>query len=350
MDLELFFSGKKVLVTGHTGFKGSWLTLWLTEMGAEVCGISLDPEPTSHWNELNLSIRDIRVDITDREKFEREIKAFQPEIVFHLAAQPLVRHSYKFPVETIQTNVLGTVYLLDVLKDLDSTESVLVITTDKCYENKEWLWGYRENERLGGHDPYSSSKACVELVTQCYRDSFFKENKIGLATARAGNVIGGGDWNTDRLIPDIMRSIQEGKKLEIRSPQATRPWQHVLDCIHGYLLLAMQLYLDKEGFSSAWNFGPGQASNRSVQQVLDKMIEYMNFDWNMSDKIHPHEATFLYLDSSKAKKFLGWNPVLNFSETIEYTARWYGAYLDKKNIITREQLRAYCSRLSDAME
>ena len=273
---EEFYSGKRVLVTGHTGFKGSWLTLWLTIMGAKVLGYALEPNTDpSLFNVLNLQkdIDHVIGDIRDFEKLREVITEFKPEIVFHLAAQPLVRLSYREPRLTYETNVMGTVNLLEAIRQTKSVRAVVNVTSDKCYENKEWVWGYREIDPMGGYDPYSSSKGCSELITAAYRNSYFKNTEAAVASARAGNVIGGGDWAEDRLIPDIVRSLSQGKQIIIRNPKATRPWQHVLEPLSGYLLLGKLLYEKGQEFAEAWNFGPSDSSVMTVEEIVKKSIE-----------------------------------------------------------------------------
>ncbi|NCD42171.1 MAG: CDP-glucose 4,6-dehydratase [Bacteroidia bacterium] len=343
------FSGKKVFLTGHTGFKGSWLALWLTQMGAIVKGYSLAPNTSpSHWELLNLDIESIYADIRDRKTLEKELLSFQPDIVFHLAAQPLVRASYANPFETYETNVIGTMALYEACRKTDSIKAIISISTDKCYENKEWLWGYRENDILGGYDPYSSSKACAELMTSSYRRSFFNINEYGkthnvlLATVRAGNVIGGGDWAPDRLIPDIMKAAAIGKSVHIRNPKATRPWQHVLEPLSGYLLLGQHLLNGEKSFADAWNFGPDYKSNQSVKDVsfyLKKEWDNIITEFNIGISEF-HEATLLMLDCTKAKELLKWNPVWN-NQVFSKTAEWYKEYYTNSKLLSLEQLDEY---------
>src|SRR5579864_5741950 len=318
MGVKLFqdiYRNRRVLLTGHTGFKGSWLALWLKQLGAEVTGAALAPSTSpSHWELQQLDIADRRVDIRDNDAVSQLVAATQPEIVFHLAAQPLVRRSYVDPVETWSTNVLGTCHLLEACRKKGSVRAIVNITTDKCYLNNEWVWGYRETDRLGGHDPYSASKAAAELLSASYRASFMSGNDgPKLATARAGNVIGGGDWSTDRLIPDLVRAISSGTSLEIRSPNSTRPWQHVLESLSGYLLLGQRLLENDSRFADAWNFGPDAIGNRSVRDVLTRLAQlWPDVKWHTTTQAQPHEAGLLSLDSTKAHRILGWQPVWGF--------------------------------------
>ena len=335
------YRGKRILVTGHTGFKGSWLTLWLHELGAEIIGISLPPNnQLNHFEQLNLSVDDRRCDIRNFEEIKKIFKETAPDMVFHLAAQPLVRHSYKNPIETWSTNVMGTVNILEACKDQESVKAIVVVTTDKCYQNQESTLGYHENDPLGGHDPYSASKACAEIVAASYRDSFFNQKSIPLlATARAGNVIGGGDWSEDRLIPDIVRALQSGQCLEVRSPSSTRPWQHVLESLNGYLTLGQKLISGNKSFAEAWNFGPNSDGNRPVQEVLYKLQTiWAQLQWKTVDLPQPHETKLLYLNNSKAKTKLDWMPIWSIDKAIMETARWYQAWMDDAKVISKQQL------------
>ncbi|MDX2503417.1 MAG: CDP-glucose 4,6-dehydratase [Gammaproteobacteria bacterium] len=338
------YKNRRVLVTGHTGFKGSWLVLWLQMQGAKVTAISLPPETTpNHWDLLELDVESSFIDIREEELLRKKITEVRPEIVFHLAAQSLVRRSYRRPIDTWSMNVMGTANLLDACRQVEELKAIVVITTDKCYENKEWVWGYREVDRLGGHDPYSASKAGSELVAASYRKSFFNTPTSPLlATARAGNVIGGGDWSEDRLIPDLVRSVADNKPLEIRSPNATRPWQHVLECLSGYLLLGQELLQGNKSFADAWNFGPDREGNRQVHQVLEALkLDWPSVEVNFSKTPQPHEAQLLHLDSGKAREQLSWRPVWTFDEGVAATAEWYRTWMEQKNVISKKQLQNY---------
>lgn len=338
------FRNKRVLLTGHTGFKGSWLALWLTELGAQITGISLTPEiEPNHWNLLALDTDDRRVDIRNSDAVLKIFEETKPEIVFHLAAQPLVRRSYRDPLETWSTNVMGTANILEASRLTESVRAIVVVTTDKCYENQEWPWGYRENDRLGGHDPYSASKAGAELVAASYRSAFFGNKSAPLlATARAGNVIGGGDWSEDRLIPDLVRATTNNQSLEIRSPNATRPWQHVLESLSGYLLLGQKLLERQKDVAAPWNFGPESEGNRSVSEVLGKLgMQWPNMRWHITDATQPHEATLLYLDSAKSKNQLQWQPVWGIDAALAKTAEWYNTWLTEKRVLSVSQLNQY---------
>ncbi len=346
-----FYRGKRVLITGHTGFKGSWLALWLHELGAQVTGVALPPEAKpNHWDLMALPSNDHRLDIRDFAALKQVLTERQPEIVFHLAAQPLVRRSYRDPLETWSTNVMGTVNVLEACRQSPSVRAIVAITTDKCYENCEWHWGYRENDPLGGHDPYSASKAGAELVAASYRTAYFNTDSTPLlATARAGNVIGGGDWAADRLIPDLIRALEMKQPLEIRSPNATRPWQHVLESLSGYLLLGQKLLVGDKAYAEAWNFGPDPEGNRTVSEVLEKLNRHWSsMRWNTTRTPQPHEAMLLYLDSSKARNILGWHPVWDIDATLAKTADWYRAWLQSGAVISRQQLADYTIAASDA--
>lgn len=343
-----FWHGKRVLITGHTGFKGGWLAFWLEMLGAEICGYSLAPEiePNLFTNlKIETRVRSVFGDVRDLPHFERVASEFQPEIVFHLAAQPLVRRSYREPVETYTTNVIGTINVLEAIRRVESVKSVVIITTDKVYENKEWIWAYRENEPLGGFDPYSNSKACAELAVAAYRNSFFGESGTLIASARAGNVIGGGDWSEDRLLPDVFRSLIFDAPLVIRNPNSIRPWQHTLEPLAGYLMLGEKLYDGDENFAEAWNFGPSEEDSKSVGEVLAEIKRIWNapVNWEIASGKQPHEANLLKLDSSKAKKELGWRPRLNLSEALEMTVEWYKGFQENADLIelTRRQIEFY---------
>ena len=338
------YQGRRVLVTGHTGFKGSWLCLWLDALGAEVSGLALDPpsEP-NHWDQLALATKDHRVDIRDEAAVRAVFAEACPEIVFHLAAQPLVRRSYNDPITTWATNVMGTAHVLEAMRWTPEVRATVVVTTDKCYENREWPWAYRERDRLGGHDPYSASKAGAELVAASYRSAFLEQTGAPLlATARGGNVIGGGDWSEDRLIPDLVRSVAAGEPLVIRSPRSTRPWQHVLDCLSGYLVLGQRLLESDAGCAEAWNFGPEQHGNRTVEQVLqDLASDWPKIDWTVTASPQPHEANLLQLDSAKAQMELGWRPVWNYDEAVRRTALWYQRWMEHGEVTSHRDLAAY---------
>ena len=323
------YKGKKVFITGHSGFKGSWLMMWLQQMGAIVKGYSLNPEYSpSHISLLQMLDENSIGNILEKEKLYRTVQSFKPDIIFHLAAQPLVRKSYADPIGTFSTNVLGTAHVLNVAKNTSSVRAVVNITTDKVYSDKPIDCGYVETDSLGGHDPYSTSKACVELVHESFRKSFFNDRGILSVTARAGNVIGGGDWADDRLIPDIIRASSSSNTILIRNPQSVRPWQHVLDPLSGYLLLGQTLLEGKNETEGAWNFGPSIGDNISVKEVLAEFSNYWKeLQWKENiDEIHPHESAILSLNCSKAHNELGWQPVWNITEAIAKTAIWYHDY------------------------
>ena len=328
-----FWRGKRVFLTGHTGFKGSWLSLWLQSLGAEVHGLALEPPTTPNLFTVaqvtSGMARSTIGDIRDLATVQQAMQASQADIVIHMAAQPLVRLSYAEPVETYATNVMGTVHLLESARHTPSVKAVVVVTTDKCYENKEWLWGYREDEPMGGHDPYSNSKGCAELVTSAYRRSFFQEKGIALASARAGNVIGGGDWAADRLVPDILRAFEQNQPVIIRNPIATRPWQHVLEPLSGYLGLAERLYSDGQTFAEGWNFGPKEDDARPVQWIVEHMVNSWGngASWQQDGGVHPHEANYLKLDISKAKARLGWQPHWPLATALAHITTWHQAWL-----------------------
>lgn len=343
-----FWRGKRVFLTGHTGFKGGWLALWLADMGAEVYGYALTPPTDPNlFTVANLQARlahSTIADIRDAAALAQSMQAAKPDIVLHLAAQPLVRYSYNAPVETYAVNVMGTVNLLEAVRQTSSVKAVVNVTTDKCYENREWVWPYRENEAMGGFDPYSSSKACSELVTAAYRRSFLEPAGVYLASARAGNVIGGGDWATDRLVPDFLRALDAGQILTIRSPLATRPWQHVLEPLSGYLMLAEKLFTEGQGFAEAWNFGPEEADARPVQWIVEYLCSQVpHASWQCDALPQPHEANTLKLDSSKAKLQLGWRPLLNLQAALDMTLAWHQAWKKGSDMaaISMQQIREY---------
>ena len=333
------YKGKKVLVTGHTGFKGSWLSIWLKELGAEVIGYSLDPYTKKDnfvLSHLSEKIVDIRGDIRDRKYLRKVFDKYQPEIVFHLAAQPLVRLSYDIPVETYETNLMGTINILEEIRNCKNTKIGIMITTDKCYENKEQIWGYRENEAFGGYDPYSSSKGACEIAIQSWRKSFFnpkdyEKHGKSIASVRAGNVIGGGDWAKDRIVPDCIRALEEGKDIEIRSPRSIRPWEHVLEPLSGYLLLGQKMMEDPIKYCEGWNFGPNLDAIVNVWEVAEKIVKNYG-KGNLKDISDPnalHEAKLLLLDITKSRFELGWKPTLTIDESIELTTEWYKRYISE---------------------
>ena len=343
-----FWRGRRVFVTGHTGFKGSWLLLMLKELGAEVHGFALEP-PTdpSMFDLLRLdeSCDHTIGDIRDLGALDAAVRKARPDIVIHMAAQPLVRASYEYPVETYAVNVMGTVHLLEACRRAPDVRSIVVITTDKCYENYGWVWGYRENDRLGGADPYSNSKAACELVVDSYRRSFFGSGATAhLASARAGNVIGGGDFAADRLVPDAVRAFAAGEPLQIRNPLSVRPWQHVLEPLYGYLLLAERLYADAD-LAQGWNFGPRTDESAPVKEVADALARFWGegAGWLQDPAEHPHEAATLKLDSTKARVELGWEPRLSLAQALQQTAEWYRAPRSREHLseLTRQQIRAY---------
>jgi len=345
-----FWNNKKVLITGHTGFKGSWLSLWLQTRGASVIGYSLDPPGTPNFFEIGEIAREIvsiRGDIRDIENFKAAVKTHQPDIIIHMAAQSLVRYSYKHPLETYSTNVMGTVNILDTVRQLGGVKVVLIITSDKCYENRETRVGYKESDPMGGYDPYSNSKGCAELVTAAYRNSYFppdrfSEHGVAIASTRAGNVIGGGDWGEDRLIPDIMRSNLADEAVVIRYPDAIRPWQHVLEPLNGYLQLAEHLWNQGEKFTGGWNFGPDNDDCKPVQWILETLNQQWQggIKWTQSAVDNPHEATYLSLDCSKSKQLLGWSPKLDLQSALSLLVDWYQGYAHNKNMreLSIEQL------------
>jgi CDP-glucose 4,6-dehydratase len=330
----IFWNDKRVFLTGHTGFKGSWLSLWLQSMGTDVHGLALSPPTTpALFDEAGVGAGMISTigDIRDYKTVHDAINTCKPDIIIHMAAQPLVRYSYQAPIETYATNVMGTVHVLEAARQVGTAKAIVNVTTDKCYENKEWVWGYREDEPMGGYDPYSNSKGCSELVTSAYRRSFFQQSGIALASARAGNVIGGGDWATDRLVPDILRAFEQSQPVVIRNPHATRPWQHVLEPLSGYLMLAERLYNDGEAFAEGWNFGPHEEDARPVQWIVEHMVETWGggASWKLDGGEHPHEANYLKLDISKAKNKLAWQPRWNLAKALAQITDWHHHWLDK---------------------
>ena len=339
-----FWKNKKVFITGHTGFKGSWTSIWLSKLECEVFGFSLDPTTSpSLFIEADISsdVKTFTGDIRNYDLVYEQIKLFNPEIVIHMAAQPLVRESYKNPLETYSTNVMGTANVLEVCRHIDSVRAIVNVTTDKCYENKEWEWPYRENEPLGGHDPYSSSKACSELLSKSYAKSFFNDNNVFLATARAGNVIGGGDWSTDRLIPDALKAFQDKRELVIRNPESTRPWQHVLEPISGYLCLAEKIYTYGDEYTGAWNFGPNESGIATVMDVVEKLAKKWGGDasWALDNKSHPHEAKNLMLDISKARSKLDWRPLWDLDKALDEIITWHKEWLNNSSEIKNKCLK-----------
>ncbi|PKL19094.1 MAG: CDP-glucose 4,6-dehydratase [Spirochaetae bacterium HGW-Spirochaetae-5] len=353
-NLKNLFSGiynnKRVFLTGHTGFKGSWMALWLKSLGAEVYGYSLPPiYSPAHYNLTNLDIAETLGDIRDYQNLNKAISEFKPDMVIHMAAQPLVRLSYREPLETFETNVMGTANILNACRTVESVKAIVNITTDKCYENREWVWGYREIDPMGGHDPYSASKGCAELVASSFRNSFFNIEKYGkdhhvlLSSVRAGNVIGGGDWSDDRLIPDIMKAVSKNEEVIIRSPKSTRPWQHVLDPLSGYLQIGQKLLEGNTDFAEAWNFGPADEGSITVLEVVQNIKK----SWDKvkyrieSSGDNLHEANLLKLDCSKAHMRLKWKSVWDSSKTFEATTNWYKEYYENKRIISEQQLGSF---------
>lgn len=349
-----FWKGKRVFLTGHTGFKGGWLSLWLASMGAKVNGYALAANTAPNFYEVANVQEDLEsstiADIRDLDTLQKAMARTRPDIVFHMAAQPLVRYSYANPVETYATNVMGTVHVLESIRALDCVRAVVIVTTDKCYENKEWAWGYRENEPMGGHDPYSNSKGCSELVTSAYRQSYFSpeqynKHRVAIASARAGNVIGGGDWSEDRLIPDAIKAFDVNQPLMIRNPLATRPWQHVLEPLSGYLVLAQALYEQGAQFDGGWNFGPRDEDARPVQDVIDLLIKGWGSaaTWQQDTSEQPHEAHSLKLDCSKARQYLKWIPRWSLEDAVLQIAEWNKAFSEGKDMrtVTLQQIKEY---------
>ena len=344
-----FWRGRRVFLTGHTGFKGSWLALWLQQLGADVTGYSLAPPTQPNLFEaanVSRAMRSVIGDIRDAETLSQSLREARPEIVLHLAAQPIVRQSYNDPVETYSTNIMGLVHLFEAIRQVGGVKACVNVTSDKCYENKEWVYGYRENDAMGGYDPYSSSKGCAELVTSAYRRSFFSSNdpstRLALASARAGNVIGGGDWAADRLVPDILRALGDGRPALIRNPSSVRPWQHVLEPVSGYLLLAEKLAgAEGQSFAQGWNFGPSAEDTRTVEWIVEKIVRAWgnNAAWERDQSAGPHEAHSLSLDCLKANRELGWRPVWTIGRAIEQIIVWHRAFLagaDMRNETLRQ--------------
>lgn len=345
-----FWQDKRVFLTGNTGFKGSWLSLWLSSLGAVVTGYSLPPVTMPNLFSLakvgeRLGLN-IEGDIRDCDTLNKAMVAATPEIVIHMAAQALVRDSYEHPLATYETNVMGTANLLEAVRQCESARAVIIVTTDKCYENKEWYWGYREQDPLGGYDPYSSSKACAEIVTAAYRQSFLAADSVAVATVRAGNVIGGGDWAKDRLVPDCLRAIEKEEKIIIRSPEAIRPWQHVLEPLHGYLILAERLYTEGDSWAESWNFGPGDAGVLCVGDLVEMLCRKLGGNYELHPQTDLHEAQYLKLDCSKAQMRLGWQAKLTMEKSIEYIAEWFESYRQGKDMqaVSLQQIKRYMEK------
>ena len=349
MNLD-FWKNKSVFVTGHTGFKGGWLTTWLVRLGAEVTGYSLDPpSDPSLFEQIEVArgIRSHHGDIRDAKALTEALDQADPDIVLHLAAQALVRRGYREPLETWSTNVMGTAQLLETLRDRPRVKAIVSVTSDKCYRNREWLKGYSEDDPLGGKDPYSSSKAAAELVTATYRESFFasQDPAVAVATARAGNVIGGGDWAEDRLVPDLIRGFAGARPVSIRCPDAIRPWQHVIEPVRGYMMLAERLWNGDDGFDSSWNFGPSSEDEKTVRFIADQLVEIWGDDarWDLDPNEHPPEATYLKLDTSKARNHLGWKPRLPLATALEWIVEWHRAAQQGEDLraLTDQQIEQY---------
>jgi len=345
-----FWNNKTIFLTGHTGFKGGWLAHWLHELGSTVHGYSLAPPSQPNFfietNAVDRLASSSYGDLRDFDSLVMALNKAKPDIIFHMAAQSLVRESYVSPIETFSTNIMGTVNLLEASRKVASVKAIINVTTDKCYENMEWHWPYRENDRLGGYDPYSASKACAEIVSSAYRKSFMQELSIHLATVRAGNVIGGGDWATDRLIPDFLRAYDAGKEMRIRFPDAIRPWQHVLEPLSGYLRLAECLYLGGEGFSNSWNFGPDGKSAKPVKYIIETLSKLVpDFKYEIESDAQPHEAGLLMLDSSKAKAYLDWEPSWDLDLALKKTMEWHLAWRNNEDMaeVTSRQIVEYCA-------
>lgn len=351
--MRSFWQGKRVLVTGHTGFKGGWLCVWLRMLGAQVYGFSLDPPTSPNFFSacgLENIVGDYRGDVTNLDQLMAAVNEIEPQIIFHLAAQSIVRLSYEEPVETLAVNIMGSVNILESARLSPVVKAVVMVTSDKCYKNNEWHWGYRETDAMGGRDPYSCSKSCAELVTASFRDSFFQPTvggtrAVAIATARAGNVIGGGDWAADRLLPDITRALVAGQTLALRNPDAVRPWQHVLEPLYGYLVLAQGLYEDNKHYADSWNFGPNEDGCRPVWEVVELFTGMWDASlaWKYDSRNNPHEAKYLRLDISKAKAGLGWAPCWNLKTAIHNTVQWYKAWNTDQDMlgITQKQILSY---------
>ncbi|HPT71942.1 MAG TPA: CDP-glucose 4,6-dehydratase [Candidatus Cloacimonadota bacterium] len=354
-ELKETFRNRKVLVTGHTGFKGSWLCQWLLELNADITGYALDPyTDADNFVQTGLSsrIKDIRADVRDFDKLKSVMQEVKPEFVFHLAAQPLVLESYARPKDTLDINIGGSINVMEACRETESVRVMVMITSDKCYENKEWVWGYRENDPMGGFDPYSASKGAAEIVIAAYRNSFYNPSKFklhgkALSSVRAGNVIGGGDWARDRIVPDCIKSLISGKSIEVRNPYSTRPWQHVLEPLGGYLHLAEMMYHDPIHYAGAWNFGPDLSSIREVQDLVELIIEeWGSGQYHVSQQVEkPHEAKLLALDISKVRLNLGWKPTWDFEQTIKQTVAWYKGYCNKEEMakLCQNQIKAFMS-------
>lgn len=357
-----FWSGKRVLITGHTGFKGSWLAVWLKRLGAEVVGYALPPSTSPSMFQLarvHEGIASIEGDVRDLARLRNVFAEHAPEIVLHMAAQPLVKAAYADPVNTFTSNIVGTVNVLEAVRHTPSVRVIVCITSDKCYQNNEQLWGYREHDAMGGHDPYSSSKGCAELVTSAYRDSYFNparyaEHRVGLASARAGNVIGGGDWSADRLVPDVIKSISSGQRVLIRRPNAVRPWQFVLEPLRGYLDLAENLWADAPRYAGGWNFGPDLEQIKPVRWIVDYLTRRWGdgASWELDGAVHPHEDHFLKLDCTKAKELMGWHPALDLPTALDWIVDWNRAKQAGRDLreVTEQQIELYETRASGLMD